>query len=125
MKERYIKKKKKNFGLLRKSVAVHIFMCVHVCKKIKNNNNNVCFLPKHLLAITLDGSDSLTGECTLTKVQPHSSQPSQRAPKTARWEKKRNNDPVFHGCVACVHLAKVMNKRVINIAGIIVNNEMQ
>lgn len=86
----------------------------------------VCFPHQRLLAITLDGSDSLTGECTLTKVQPHSSQPLPKAPKTARWgENKTVTMTPFFMVIACVHLAKVTSKRVINIAGIIENNEIQ
>lgn len=53
-------------------------ICVYMFTK---KQTKVCFLLQCLLAITLDGSDSLTGECILTKVQPHSSQHSQRPPK--------------------------------------------
>lgn len=71
------------FGILRKSVEVCICVFVYMLPK------KVCFIPLRLLAITLDGSDSLTGECTLTKVQPHSSQASQRPQKLQDGEKAK------------------------------------
>ena len=40
--------------------VLYIYVCVCVC----------VFLPRCLLAITLDSSASLTGECSLTKVHP-------------------------------------------------------
>lgn len=53
---------KKCFGLFRKSVEV--FVCVHVLKKKKAS-----FSPMCLLAVTFNGFGSVTGECTLKKVQ--------------------------------------------------------
>lgn len=68
------------FGLLRKSVDLWVCVCVYVC----------------LVAITLDGSAYITGECTLTKVQSHSCPKGPQNSKMGRNQKHKNY-PVFHG----------------------------
>lgn len=88
--------------------------CVCICC------NKVCL--ERLLAVTLDGSNSFAGECTLTKVQAHSSQPQ----KLQHREKNKNiTTTLFFMDIACVHLAKVTRKGVINIARIIDNNQIK
>lgn len=49
-----------------------------------------------------------------------------KAPKTARWGETKNvTMTLFFMVIACVHLAKVTSKRVVNVARIIENNEIQ
>ncbi len=91
MQVRYGKNVFRTFEEICGGVYVCVFVCVCVCVRVCVCMclQNSLFLPLRLLAITLDGSDSLTGECTLTKVQPHSSKPSQRPQKLQDGEKPK------------------------------------
>lgn len=80
------------------------------------------FSPPYLLVLTVNGSDPLTGECTLTNVKPHSTLFSKRPPT----HKNGEGETKFTKQLQHVFISKGhKHEGVINIAGFTKNKKVK